>query len=133
MTRILFVGQAPDTVDFSDPALPPGMDVDKIQAGIDLAMKQMRERGWEADFCSVQPDDSAAPTLAAMLAAKAYDCVVIGAGLRLPPTSLPLFETLVNVIYRSSPAAAIAFNTRPEDTADVAERRLAASREGGGR
>ncbi len=130
MTRVLFVGQAPDTVDFSDPALPPGMDATKIQAGIDLAMKQMRERGWDADFCSVQPDDSAAPTLATMLAAKPWDCVVIGGGLRVPPKSLPLFETLINVVHRHAPAAAIAFNTRPDDTADVAERRLAAARAG---
>jgi hypothetical protein len=33
MTRILFVGQKPETVDFSDPALPPGFDAEKINAG----------------------------------------------------------------------------------------------------
>jgi hypothetical protein len=25
MTRVLFVGQRPDTVDYSDPAIPPGI------------------------------------------------------------------------------------------------------------
>ena len=34
MTRILFVGQKPETVDYSDPALPPGFSADKINAGI---------------------------------------------------------------------------------------------------
>src|SRR6185295_17766065 len=34
MTRILFVGQKPETVDFSDPSLPPGFDAEKINAGI---------------------------------------------------------------------------------------------------
>ena len=34
MTRILFVGQKPETVDYSDPALPPGFSADKIDAGI---------------------------------------------------------------------------------------------------
>ena len=33
MTHILFVGQKPETVDFSDPALPPGFDAAKINAG----------------------------------------------------------------------------------------------------
>ena len=40
MTRILLVGYDPETVDFSDPALPPGMTVEKIHAGIAVAMKQ---------------------------------------------------------------------------------------------
>jgi hypothetical protein len=29
MTRILFVGQKPETVDFSDPSLPPGFNAEK--------------------------------------------------------------------------------------------------------
>ena len=33
MTRILFVGQKPETVDFSDPSLPPGFNAEKINAG----------------------------------------------------------------------------------------------------
>ena len=35
MTRVLFVGQDPKTVDFTDPALQPGLNAEKIQAGID--------------------------------------------------------------------------------------------------
>ena len=34
MTRVLLLGLDPDTVDFSDPALPPGMTVEKVRAGI---------------------------------------------------------------------------------------------------
>ena len=56
----------------------------------------------------------------------AYDCVVIGGGLRLPPKSLPLFEMVVNAIHKAAPNAAIAFNTRPEDTAEAAARQLKA-------
>ena len=50
MTRVLFVGQKPDTVDFSDPALPPGFDAAKIQAGIDLAESKIAEKGWQVSF-----------------------------------------------------------------------------------
>jgi hypothetical protein len=49
-----------------------------------------------------------------------YDCVVIGAGIRLPPPSLSVFEAVINAVHRAAPDAAIAFNTRPEDTADAA-------------
>jgi hypothetical protein len=47
---------------------------------------------------------------------------VIGAGLRLPPGRLVLFETVVNAIHRAAPQAAIAFNTRPEDSGAAAAR-----------
>ena len=60
--------------------------------------------------------------LATQLAKATYDCVVIGGGLRLPPKSLPFFEKVVNTVHRGAPQAAIAFNTRPEDTADAAAR-----------
>jgi hypothetical protein len=54
MTRVLLVGLLPETVDYSDPALPSGMNAKKIQAGIELGLKQK-------------------------LATATYDCIVIGA------------------------------------------------------
>jgi hypothetical protein len=44
MTRILFVGQKPETVDFSDPSLQPGFDAEKINVGIALAVAKIHER-----------------------------------------------------------------------------------------
>ena len=122
MTRVLFVGYVPETVDFSDPALPPGMTAEKIHAGIAVAMKQITERGWEADLCLIRPDETAGPTVARQLASKNYDCVVIGAGIRLLPRGLVLFEVVVNAVHKSAPGAAIAFNTVPQDSADAAAR-----------
>jgi hypothetical protein len=124
MPRILFVGQEPETVDFSDPALPPGFSAEKIHAGIAVAMRQMTERGWQADLCLVSPDDTAAPAVERQLADKHYDGVVIGGGIRLPPKSLLLFEAMINAVHRAVPGAFIAFNTRPEDSADAASRWL---------
>ena len=124
MTRILFVGQKPETVDFSDPSLPPGFDAQKINAGIAVAVDKIKERGWEGKTCMITPDDAGRTTLESALKAAVYDCVVIGGGLRLPPKSLPLFEMVVNTVHKAAPTAAIAFNTRPEDTADAAARQL---------
>lgn len=122
MTKVLFVGQKPDTVDFSDPALPPGFNAEKIQAGIDLAATRIAQKGWQGDICMISPDDAGIDMLRSQLATTTYDCVIIGGGLRLPPKSLRLFETVVNLVHKGAPGAAIAFNTRPEDTADVAAR-----------
>ena len=124
MTRILFVGQKPETVDFSDPALPPGFDAEKINAGIAVAISKIEERGWQVDTCMIMPDETAGLVLEAQLATARYDCVVIGGGLRIPPKGLHLFELVVNTVHKAAPDAAIAFNTRPEDTAEAAARQL---------
>ena len=124
MTRILFVGQKPETVDFSDPALPPGFDAAKINAGIAVAMAKIAEKGWQGEQCMISPDDTGVAMLEKQLGTTSYDCVVIGGGLRLPPKSLALFEKVVNTVNRAAPGAAIAFNTKPEDTAEAAARQL---------
>jgi hypothetical protein len=120
--RVLFVGEVPESVDFSDPDLPPGLNAGKIRDGIAIAMKQMTERGWQADLCLVEPDEGAGAALETQLAMAPYDCVVLGGGIRIPKKNLLLFEALVNAVHRRAPGACLAFNTRPEDTADAAAR-----------
>jgi hypothetical protein len=126
MTRILFVGQKPETVDFSDPALPPGLDAEKIWAGIAVAVRNIEARGWEGDTCMITPDDTGAAMLEQALKGASYDCVVIGGGLRVPPKGLALFERVVNIIHKTAPNATIAFNTQPEDAAEAAARQIGA-------
>ena len=125
MTRVLLLGLDPETVDFSDPALPPGMTPEKVRAGIAVAQRQFAERGWEGDVGLIRPDETAGPEVERLVTAKSYDCVVIGAGVRLPPRGLALFEVVINAIRKAAPGAAIAFNTRPDDSADAAARWLA--------
>jgi len=124
MTRVLLVGLDPEVVDYSDPALPPGMNAKKIQAGIDLVLKQMTDRGWQAESCLIRHDATAGPAMERRLSATAYDCAVIGAGVRLPPKSLLLFEAIINAVHKAAPNTPIAFNTGPEDSADAAARWL---------
>ena len=126
MKRILLLGLDPDTVDFSDPTLPPGMTAEKVRAGIAVAMKQFTEQGWKADLGFIRPDETAGPTVERQLRSANYDCVVVGAGVRLPPRHLALFEVVINTIRQVAPGAAIAFNTRPEDSADAAARWVSA-------
>jgi len=124
MKRVALIGLDPATVDFSDLALPPGMTAEKINAGIELALADFAARGWHVQNCYIHADESAVPMVERCLAGDVYDCVVIGAGLRLPPSRLVLFEAVVNAIRRVAPQAAIAFNTRPEDSAAAAARWL---------
>ena len=130
MTQILLVGYDPEVVDYSDPALPPGMTAEKIRAGIAAAVKSGVDRGWEVDLCYIRPDASAGPTVERQLASKSYGCVVVGGGVRLPAGQLRIFEAVINAIHKAAPQTAIAFNTTPQDSADAAARWLPA---GGGR
>ena len=95
MARVLLVGYDPDTVDYSNPALPPGMNAEKIRAGIALMLKQMTDRRWGSDVCFIRPDETAGQTVERHLASANYACVVIGAGVRLPPQGLEIFEAVV--------------------------------------
>ena len=63
MTRILLLGLDPDSVDYSDPALPPGMTAEKVRAGIAVAVQQFTERGWESDLGYLQADETAGPAV----------------------------------------------------------------------
>jgi hypothetical protein len=118
MTRILLLGLDPETVDYSDRALPPGMTAEKVRSGIAVALKP--------DVGFIRPDETAGPAVERQLRSTNYDCVVIGGGVRLPPRNLALFEVLINAIRKAAPGAAIAFNTRPDDSADAAARWVAA-------
>jgi alpha-galactosidase/6-phospho-beta-glucosidase family protein len=49
---------------------------------------------------------------------------VIGAGLRVPPERLMLFEKILNHVHRLAPRASICFNTNPADTTEAVQRWL---------
>jgi hypothetical protein len=93
-----------------------------IRDGVNLALADFAGRGWHPEICYIKPDETAIPTIERCLAGDVHDCVVIGAGVRLPPNRLVLFEAVVNAIHRAAPQAAIAFDTRPEDSGAAAAR-----------
>ena len=121
MTRVVFIGLKPEAVDYDDPDLPPGVDEATIRKGIANAMQDFADRGWDGVECMVSPDTALAGVEAA-LADGPVDCVVIGGGLRMPAKRLELFEAVLNAVHRSAPGAAIAFNTRPDDSAAAVAR-----------
>ena len=48
MKSVVLISLEPATVDFSDPALPPGISAEKIHAGVKLALADFAARGWHA-------------------------------------------------------------------------------------
>ena len=80
--------------------------------------------GHEADILWTTTLDAIAGELAGAVRGRAYDVIVIGAGLRVLPPMAMHFERLVNAIREHAPSARIAFNTRPDDTAEAATRQV---------
>ncbi len=126
MTKsVLILGQDPDTVDFTDPALPPGLSAEKVHAGLAVARRQLEALGYIVEQCLTDRGERAAEIVEASLKGKDFACVVIGAGIRLPPKGLHLLEIVINAVHRHAPNTKIAFNTRPDDSGDAALRWMA--------
>jgi len=123
--RVLIVGLDPALIDFSDPAYAafPGLDAAKVRGALERDKAELERLGYQAELCLTDFGETAETVLAQRLDAAPWDCVMIGAGVRVIPSNFLLFETLVNVVHRHAPReAAICFNTRPDDTAAAVRR-----------
>jgi len=125
MTRasILAIGMDPAFVDMTDsPELAPEL----IRHYLDSQIARVREQGFEVTSCLIDDGDTAEAMVTAALTSGAFDCVVIGAGLREPADKLLLFEKILNRVHALASGARICFNTDPADTAAAVERCLGA-------
>jgi hypothetical protein len=107
-----------------DPARLSGWDPAPVLAAIARGEARFAELGIEADMCLVAPDDNPEAAVTEALTGREYACVVVGGGIRKHEPLLELFERVVNLVHRHAPAAAIAFNSTPEDTPEAALRWL---------
>jgi hypothetical protein len=76
--------------------------------------------GYSVKSLYVDDGKTAEAVLTDTLSTSGYDCIMIGAGLRIVPPYFLLFEKLINVVHRTAPASTkVCFNTNPSDTADA--------------
>ncbi len=116
--RVLALGFDPAHV---DPAELRGLAPELVRAFIDAQVDRVRALGYDVESCLVDTGATAEAVLERQLRAGAFDCVMIGAGLRAAP-SLLLFERLLNLVHALAPGARICFNTSPADTVDAVRR-----------
>ena len=119
--RVLLVGWEPSVVDFSK---VPGLDLneEKLRRQLTADRDRLMAAGYEVDWCYLDSGETAERMVNEALQAKDYDCVMVGAGVRLPPDYLLTFEKLVNLIHRNAPNAHLCFNSNPADTAVAVQR-----------
>jgi hypothetical protein len=117
--KILLMGLSPAAVDFSR---WPGMTAEKLEAGLQAGEKQLIGAGYDATMCYLDDRETVATIVEQKLAGSSFDCVLIGAGVRIDPEELLLFEKLINVVHQHAPNAKICFNTGPTDLAEAVQR-----------
>jgi hypothetical protein len=118
--KVLMLGLDPKVVDYSHLAVK--LDEPTLRAGLAADEKRLRELGYDAKWLLIDRGETAEAVVSAALKEKAFDCVLIGAGIRTIPPLFLLFEKLVNVVHEGAPHAKICFNTVPEDTAVSVQR-----------
>jgi hypothetical protein len=117
--RVLAIGLDPAFADFG---AMPGLTPDLVRAHIAAQIEAVRALGYEVESCLVDAGETAEAAVERALKSARFDCVVIGAGLRLPPERVSLFEKIVNAVHVLAPRSRIAFNTSPGDTAEAVRR-----------
>ena len=124
MIRVLVIGYAPSAVDFTDPAVPPGLNEARVADGIKKDLQLMHDRGWQAEHLPIRPDESLRSDILDHLASKSYDCIVIGAGVRMTVKHVSEFEQAIDAVRQGAPNTPIAFNSGPDSSREAAARWL---------
>ena len=114
------IGLDPDVIDCSSPdfAQFPGLSTEKLRAANDENVAALRAAGYHVDNCLIDFGDAGADKARQWLAAKRYDAVLIGAGVRLVASNTLLFESIVNAAHIAQPGCRFVFNRAAVATPD---------------
>ena len=102
-------------------AIQIGLDPDVIgysSADFDENVAGLRAAGYDVDNCLVDSGSTGIDKAQQWLAAKRYDAVLIGAGVRLVPGNTLLFEAIVNAAHVAQPNCRFVFNRAAMSTPD---------------
>jgi hypothetical protein len=115
------IGLHPDVIDYESPdfAQFTGLTREKLAKANSDNVAGLRAAGYEVDNCLIESGEAGAEIVRASLAAKSYDAVLIGAGVRLVANNTLLFEAIVNAAHAANPGCRFVFNysatSTPED------------------
>ena len=121
---VLLVGLRPELINYADPAYAafPGLNAEKVMAALVADEQSLNALGYDAKLCLTDFGGTAEEVLSSQLKDKAFDCVLVGAGVRTIAPNFLLFEKLINIVHQYAPNAKICFNTKPSDTAEAVKR-----------
>lgn len=114
------IGLDPHAIDYSSPdfAQFTGLSKENLRAANDDNVAGLRAAGYLVDNCLIEFGEAGAEKARKWLAAKPYDAVLIGAGVRLVTSNTLLFESIVNAAHTLQPGCRFVFNRGAASTPD---------------
>jgi len=95
----------------------------KVHAAVEAESAKLGSLGYSVKALLVDDGKTAEAVLTDALTNSEYDCIMVGTGLRVVPSYLLLFEKLINVVHRHTPASTkLCFSSNPSDTAEAVGR-----------
>jgi hypothetical protein len=100
-------------------ATTTGWDANRVKAIAQEANNKLTKLGYDVQNCFVDLGETAESVVSDTLSQEKYECIMIGAGVRILPQHTVLFEKIINAIHRKAPPySKICFNTSPSDTVE---------------
>lgn len=118
---VLLIGLRPELI---DPKVINTFNVtpEEVRAAIAAQQSAFKAAGFEPYDALIDMGETAEAQVREALTQREYACVVIGAGLRVPPPHFALFEKVLNLVHELAPRSKICFNTNPSDSLAAAQR-----------
>ena len=117
--KVLCLGIDPKLIDFNL-ATTTGWDAKRVKAVAQDANKRLTELGYEVQICFIDLRETAESVVSDTLSREKFDCIMIGAGVRILPQHTFLFEKIINAIHQKAQLSSkICFNTNPSDTVEA--------------
>ena len=97
-----------------------GWDANRVRAAAQDANKRLVELGYELQSCLLDPRGTDESLVSDTLSREKFDCIMVGAGVRVLSQNTILFEKIMNTIHQKAPPSSkICFNTNPADTIEA--------------
>jgi hypothetical protein len=114
------IGLHPDAVDYGSAEFAQftGITRERLAKANSDNLDGLRAAGYEVDNCLIETGEAGAQKARTLLAAKRYDAVLIGAGVRLIASNTLLFEAIINAAHAANPHCRFVFNHSPTSTPD---------------
>ena len=115
--KVLLLGIDPKFIDVNL-ATSTGWDANRVKAVAQEENNKLTDLGYEPQICFIDLGETAESIVSDRLSRENFDCIMIGAGVRLVPQHTVLFEKIINSVHQKAPPSSkICFNTNPGDSA----------------
>lgn len=117
--KVLLIGIDPKLID-PNLSTATGWDANRVRAAAQDANKRLVELGYELQSCLLDPRGTDESVVSDTLSREKFDCIMVGAGVRVLSQNTILFEKIMNTIHQKAPPSSkICFNTNPADAVEA--------------